>query len=995
MFTADHFKAICELESEFITPYFDQDCPAHTIGFYAGVMAGKQCKDLNDQDVSDVMTYLTKCAPYYFDRSLSYACVTPDLCPDVPPECVHNFTAYKMFHYFTDVNFMKDGDIQETELRYSMIYFPQEWNYTTDELKDYFLDHLDLKDVENKLITVPGMSLNLFFDVFPGYMWKDMLFYCLAMVIVVIILLMYLHSVVLMGAVCFNVVCSLLLSYFLYFVVFRFPFFPFINLTSGLLIIAITADDVFIVYDVWLKTKNIDKVEDPVECMAKTFHHAAMSIFVTSFTTSAALFANFVSSITVVRCFAMFAGTAVLINFVFMLTAVPALVILMERGNSRFKGTCKVHPKLVMIAEKVEYGNTVFWSKLLPNLVIKAWFIFVLLFFSIGVIGIVIVFIAPKLRLSELDHIMMFKETHPFEVYGDALRENYRFEVDGEERHFDVQWIWGLDGKDRGNWLDPDDWGSFKYDKGFNITKPSSQEWHLAFCKDLKSQPFVYGLENEPCIMSVIQKIVTGKCDDILFVYGIDISPCCETTFPLDQGAAETCFQHTGFMQVVYAHGAFGQFLYDNEGTLKLMRYYIRTVYAWTASNNDMEGIIVELNDFTDSSLSGSPREVSGGWYTTGRLLYQLLYYDLQKALVSGALIGVFLSLAIGFIVLLITSMNIIITTYAIFTISLVIGATVASMVLQGWTLNVSECITLTLAVGLSIDFTIHLGVSFKLSQGNIRADKVIETLATVGSAVFMAGLTTFAAGASVAPFARVIVFRRFAIFLMLCMVISVSFAIFFFLGLNVVIGPVGEFGEVLYMIEWVKGKIKGNNTPPPMKTRVAPSGSSINGIDREPTVITEECKKRPPSEVSKRIEYPSVSCLDIQSDDGGESMNDDDDKPDVADIDVKCDDTDEEIEKVLEDVKDEQKPEEVKKTEDADKKVLTNGDVNTAVNGVKNDDVEMKTVPTIKRTSTAPSKTQQKRAGSSILGGVFKTNRIQTSLQRKKTAVKRPIIHD
>ena len=42
---------------------------------------------------------------------------------------------------------------------------------------------------------------------------------------------------------------------------------------------------------------------------------------------------------------------------------------------------------------------------------------------------------------------------------------------------------------------------------------------------------------------------------------------------------------------------------------------------------------------------------------------------------------------------------------------------TVGCLVLMGWELNMFESMTLSLAVGLSIDFAIHLGVAYKLTE--------------------------------------------------------------------------------------------------------------------------------------------------------------------------------------------------------------------------------------------------------------------------------------
>ena len=52
----------------------------------------------------------------------------------------------------------------------------------------------------------------------------------------------------------------------------------------------------------------------------------------------------------------------------------------------------------------------------------------------------------------------------------------------------------------------------------------------------------------------------------------------------------------------------------------------------------------------------------------------------------------------------------------AIVTVFLIILATIASLVLLGWELNILESVIITLAIGLSVDFTLHYGIMYKLA---------------------------------------------------------------------------------------------------------------------------------------------------------------------------------------------------------------------------------------------------------------------------------------
>lgn len=63
------------------------------------------------------------------------------------------------------------------------------------------------------------------------------------------------------------------------------------------------------------------------EIMAKTLTHAGSSMFVTSFTTSAAFFTNMLTNISFIQVFGVFTGTCILLYFVITVTAIAAFAV--------------------------------------------------------------------------------------------------------------------------------------------------------------------------------------------------------------------------------------------------------------------------------------------------------------------------------------------------------------------------------------------------------------------------------------------------------------------------------------------------------------------------------------------------------------------------------------------------------------------------------------------------------------------------------------------
>jgi hypothetical protein len=81
--------------------------------------------------------------------------------------------------------------------------------------------------------------------------------------------------------------------------------------------------------------------------------------------------------------------------------------------------------------------------------------------------------------------------------------------------------------------------------------------------------------------------------------------------------------------------------------------------------------------------------------------------------------------------------------------------------------------------------------------KGNLqRFRRIKNSLTRVGSAVFIAGFTSFLAGLSMAP-SKLTSFSQMGFFLMLIMFVSWLFATWFFLPLLSFIGPIDRFGDI------------------------------------------------------------------------------------------------------------------------------------------------------------------------------------------------------
>jgi predicted RND superfamily exporter protein len=103
------------------------------------------------------------------------------------------------------------------------------------------------------------------------------------------------------------------------------------------------------------------------------------------------------------------------------------------------------------------------------------------------------------------------------------------------------------------------------------------------------------------------------------------------------------------------------------------------------------------------------------------------------------------LAMACVFIVTLVLLANVQICVYVI----CIVGITLTDIVgfLHFWdiTIDIISCVNIVLAIGLCVDYSVHIGLAYMVAKGS-RQDKAVEAIASIGPAVFNGGFTTFLA---------------------------------------------------------------------------------------------------------------------------------------------------------------------------------------------------------------------------------------------------------
>ena len=794
---------MCQLENAYISskriyqkycgkrPNGQKCCRPLSLGNYVALLTDKDsCANVTQEDVKWVKQLLEECSGFYYNFSLTDSCdkrhspfYEREKCKGVPKRCVQYNAIYNLIHYILDHTF-----IQKTKnLRHAISFLPVTFLTGSSEKLNNAISlytHIEqnLKAVGN--VEIIAIDFGIKNQLFQFYLEQDSKWLIIGTVAIFIVVWVVTSSIFITVMTFLAMFWSLELAYFLYIFVFEVPFFPYMNLVTVLLILALGSDDVFVYTKIWHLAKRDRNSGTLEKLVSDTLKHATLSMFVTSLTTAGALLANIVSPITTLKCFSVYAGTAVLCNLVFMVTWTPAIIVIQEKWCDC---CCVSSPKIYKIF-RAHYRH--FFERLLPHFVLRLRYMWIILFGGLGVCCGILVFHYPKLRLPTSFKFQVFRHEHLMERYDQELKENFWFEKSVRENkpYLPLTFVWGAMATDTGSQYDPYDRGILELDPDFNPGTPHAQVWLRHFCQQLRRTDFykkVEFIEYNNCFIEHFSLYMKSPC-----INGETI--CCnQRSFPYRENVFKTCIKkYIAVGQNTYFGDRYTPGIRFVNNELKALIVQFSSNFIHAEKYEEAKLFYERVNDWFMDQLLTAPTEIQNGWFIS-----EFRYFSLQASLARGMPIAFGISLLVAMVVTFFTSLNALITLYAIICIGCIMLVTVGAIVLLGWELNVLESVIITVAVGLSIDHTLHYGVAYRLAPDLDRHNRALSSLKTVGSVICMASITTFLAGVFMLA-SVTLVYQKFGIFLILVISISWLYSTLFFQSLLNVMGPQGGFGQ-------------------------------------------------------------------------------------------------------------------------------------------------------------------------------------------------------
>ncbi|XP_048586598.1 protein dispatched homolog 1-like [Nematostella vectensis] len=470
---------------------------------------------------------------------------------------------------------------------------------------------------------------------------------------------------------------------------------------------------------------------------------------------------------------------------------------LLDNGDEVVKADSSLAKFRVFYESTVTQYSRYVFEEALPNMVIKYRFLWITICSLLTALGMMVLLAHPGLQFPTSADFQMFSSSHPLEAYELNFKKKFRFEMSPSQESvtFPIDIFWGVEPEDYGDSLDPYDYGKFGWDKTFDFINPDSQKWFMEFCRRFRGEEFFAkkaGSEKQ-CFLEVFYN---QSCMDEQ-VPELCNYPCCRNSFfPYSLDVLNFCTLSSAYKKRILRFRAqdntLGSFIYDTSGNLKGLWVRIMSNIRLSRAYQPAHTFWHRIESWAQKEMRSAPPGMRKGWFMS-----DLEYYNLQRSLSRGTLLSMSISIATAFAVMLLTTWNVLVSVYAILSIIGTISVTIGALVLNGWKLNILESITMSVAVGVSIDFSMHFGVAFCLAPDkHDRKSRVRYSMSRMGSAITMAAVTTFIAGAMMMP-SDVLSYIQMGHFLMLVMAVSWFFSIFFFQALCATIGPQGDMGQL------------------------------------------------------------------------------------------------------------------------------------------------------------------------------------------------------
>lgn len=352
------------------------------------------------------------------------------------------------------------------------------------------------------------------------------------------------------------------------------------------------------------------------------------------------------------------------------------------------------------------------------------------------------------------------------------------------------------------NTYNPNDVGKVSFDESLDPTAPGFQEAFIDICQRFRSEGEFVLDEEVLCPMELFRDYVTDELSMAFPVptdefvpllanftryYEANNGPAPDVSGAVATSKQDAVTREDRRLELVEVFQSIRFKLDTPEPELAYMFIVVNTTLSPFSAGSEIRPV---YQSWSARVHEENQLQVNKDATLDNALQTASLYIDLEteNTLLDAAVVGIAASLSLAFFIILIMTREFLLSVMSIVSIGGVVASLIAAMVMMGWSLSLIESICMTIVVGLSVDYVIHLANAYRESHEHTRFNRVRHALVVMGISVLSASVTTFLAG-FVLFFGYIVFFVKFGIFIALTIFFSALWAFGFFMSLAAIAG--------------------------------------------------------------------------------------------------------------------------------------------------------------------------------------------------------------
>ncbi|KAF8365322.1 che-14 [Pristionchus pacificus] len=752
LFEITTVTAICQMQDEIKKELkaFDQFTPYRSIWSYPAYAAClspnelTNCDQLTQNDLEMFRSLVTLCLPF---RGTIMDCrLRNDHCNEIPKNC----SSTMMFDLFYRI---VPRDLTQTPIHINT-FLPvfTLTGYATQNIRIplHLYDHLESAIVNytsSKGLVLRGLAMDVKRDRLLPSAIEDSFMALFSALLVLICVVIHSRSIGYALAVAVQLFLSVTCALAIY--SFFTLEFPLLNLVTFVLLIAIASDDAFLLHSAMPDNLDDDSFEEALA-------HTGGTMFLTSFSTAVPFYLNCFSDVLVFRAFGLFAGTTMIINYLLVISFLPAFVLMQRRW-------CACLPSIPSVGSCFTQSI----DRVLPWVLLKGRLLW-LTSLSMMVVASVMLAVS-NLHLPEYNPLQLFVSSNPHEWYDNHAEILYPFVEEKVAIPLATRLVFGVARENSSSHFDADSFKVLSHDPSFSLSSVSAIQHLASTLSRIRELPFV----RHPHAFwpeRFLEWSKTWPCS----TGGV----CCDVN---SKGFANEWLDFCLRNSTVYLPTHYNDTpLFDNN-TFALVGYtaMMPTQLRYSHRFSNLSGNIHKIEEGYGL--------LKGGWWTTEWYLMGT-WFDLQRAVVSDIFTSTVVSMAVVAVFALVQLRLQSLAAVACF--AAIIAVCVGIVAALGWVIGLLEAIILVLVVGLSFDYTLHYGAS--LPAKGCSSHRIETSLRRAVNPVSLAAFSSILAGAPML-FCKTHAFFQVGVFIVVLTSVSWLYSTFFFLPLLSFTLPTGE----------------------------------------------------------------------------------------------------------------------------------------------------------------------------------------------------------